>query len=185
MNFKRSLSGLVIAALPCFVSAAPTVTFQGEVSSQTCSVNINGQANSVVLLPAVSFADFGAALANGASAGQTSFTVSLTQCTAPEGTAQAINTRFTGYDVDSTTGVLKNRDTSVNAATGFGIQLTASASGSNPIMLSGATDVPGLVLSPGATSTSYDFGARYYVIDKSKAKAGKITAVAEYTLSYL
>ncbi|EFD4365086.1 type 1 fimbrial protein, partial [Escherichia coli] len=32
---------------------------------------------------------------------------------------------------------------------------------------------------------SYDFGARYFVIDSAAATAGKITAVAEYTLSYL
>lgn len=51
-TFKKAAL-LAAIALPFSTMAAPTVTFQGEVTDQTCSVNINGQTNSVVLLPTV------------------------------------------------------------------------------------------------------------------------------------
>lgn len=62
-TFKKAAL-LAAIALPFSTMAAPTVTFQGEVTDQTCSVNINGQTNSVVLLPTVAMADFGATLAD-------------------------------------------------------------------------------------------------------------------------
>lgn len=183
--FNKALPLLAAIALPLPVFAAPTVTFQGEVTDQTCSVNINGQTNSIVLLPTVSMADFGASLADGQSAGTTPFTVSVSNCQAPTGGAQTISTVFLGYDVDANSGVLGNRDTSADAAKGFGIQLMDAPSAGSAIRLSGATFVPGLTLNNGDTEASYDFGARYFVIDAATAAPGKITAVAEYTLSYL
>lgn len=162
--------------------AAPTVTFQGEVTDQTCSVSINGQTNSIVMLPTVAMKDFGTTLANGQTAGLTPFTVSLTGCTAG-GSDQNINTEFLGYNVDATSGVMGNRATT-NAASGFGIQLTDSGTGGTAVMLNGPTSVAGLVLPAGQDSTSYDFGAQYYVLDSTVAAPGAVTAVAEYTVSY-
>ena len=37
-------------ALPIAATAAPTVTFQGEVTDQTCKATINGQTDSTVSL---------------------------------------------------------------------------------------------------------------------------------------
>lgn len=69
-SIKTMLTVLTFSALSAF-AATPTVTFRGEVTSQTCSVSINGNTNSVVLLPTVSTADFGGTLANGQTAGLT------------------------------------------------------------------------------------------------------------------
>ncbi|CAK9885715.1 MAG: Major fimbrial subunit SMF-1 [Candidatus Erwinia impunctatus] len=181
--FSMGLAAAVL--LPAAAFAAPTVTFQGEVSSQTCSVAINGSTNSVVMLPTVATTAFGSTLSNGQTAGLTPFTVTVSGCTAPSTAAQSISTQFLGYNVDSTTGVLGNRLTSTNAAAGFGIQLTTSGTGGTPVVLNGPTTVAGLTLGVGQTSASFDFGARYYVLSSADAKPGKITAVAEYTLSYL
>ncbi|NDJ58742.1 type 1 fimbrial protein [Enterobacteriaceae bacterium 4M9] len=182
IHFKKVTAVVALAILPCTAFSTPTVTFEGEVTDQTCSVSINGQTNSVVMLPTVATADFGATLANGQTAGLTPFTVSVSECTAPAADLN-ISTKFMGYDVDSSTGVLGNRATT-DAAVGYGIQLTGSSDGSDVVTLSGPTNVSGLVLKTGETSASYDFGAQYYVIDATSAKPGKITAVAEYTLSY-
>lgn len=182
MNTKLKRVALVLAALPCAVLATPTVTFQGEVTDQTCKVEINGQSSSVVLLPTVSSKDFGSTLSNGQTAGVTPFTVSVADCTPPSADLN-IKTVFMGYDVNADTGVLGNRATD-NAAQGYGIQLSQSSDGSNPVKLNGPTPVEGLVLAKDATDTSIDFSAQYYVLDAINAKAGKITAVAEYTLSY-
>ncbi|MFP5596784.1 fimbrial protein [Kluyvera sp. 142486] len=183
-NVKKIAVALALTSLPCVSFAAPTITFVGEVTSQTCSVNINGQTNSVVMLPTTTVTDFGTTLTTGQTAGLTAFTVSVSGCTASSTSTTPISTKFLGYDVDATSGTLGNRETT-NAAVGYGIQLMSSASGGTPVMLSGVTSVPGLVLPKDATSANYEFGARYYVINATGAQAGKISAVAEYTVSYL
>lgn len=185
--FKSILALFSLTAISGSAFAAtPTVTFQGEVTSQTCEVSINGEINSVVLLPTVSVIDFGTPLANGQTAGLTPFTVTVSGCTAPTAGSgpQLIKTRFFGFDVDSASGTLGNRATT-SAATGYGIQLTTSDAGTTPVVLSGLTDVAGLSLPEGDTTASHSFGAQYYVIDAASASPGAIIAVAEYTLSYL
>lgn len=190
MNTKTSIKTMLalfsFAAFSgsVFAAVTPTVTFQGEITDQTCSVSINGETNPIVLLPTVAVADFGS-LANGQTAGLTSFTVSLSGCTAPAAGAGPlpIKTRFLGYDVDSASGTLGNRATT-DAAVGYGIQLTTTAAGTTPIVLSGITDVAGLSLAEGDTSTSHTFGAQYYIVDAPSATPGVITGVAEYSLSY-
>lgn len=184
INAKKMAAALVVMSLPCAGFAAQTITFVGEVTSQTCSVNINGQTNSVVMLPTVSVAEFGSTLTTGQTAGLTPFTVSVTGCTASSTASTPISTKFLGYDVDVDSGTLGNRETT-DAAVGYGIQLLTSATGGSAVMLSGVTSVAGLELAKDATSASYDFGAQYYVIDAASAQAGKISAVAEYTVSYL
>ena len=184
INVRKIAVALALTSLPCVGFAAQTITFVGEVTAQTCSVNISGQTNSVVMLPTVSVAEFGSTLTTGQSAGLTPFTVSVSGCTASATAATPISTKFLGYDVDATSGTLGNRETT-DAAVGYGIQLMSSASGGSPVVLSGVTSVSGLVLPMNETSASYDFGAQYYVTDAASAQAGKITAVAEYTVSYL
>ncbi len=56
-----------------------TITFQGEVTAQTCSVTVNGlEANPVVLLPTVSSSDLDA---SGQTKGKTTFTLGVSGCT--------------------------------------------------------------------------------------------------------
>lgn len=164
--------------------ALNTVTFQGEVSTQTCSVNINGDTNSVVMLPTVSVADFSAT--TGKAVGLTPFTISVTGCAPGASGGTEIKTKFLGHSVDSTTGVLGNvADASTTTVAGnVGIQITGKSDGTNPVTLNGPTAVAGLVLPESQTSATYSFGAQYYSLSTS-VTAGAVTAVAEYTLSYL
>ncbi|KIS42125.1 fimbrial protein [Kosakonia radicincitans] len=182
-GIKKALPLLGVMTLPLPLFAAPTVTFQGEVSGQTCDIQINGRTDSVVLLPTVSLTDFGAPLTNGQFYGQTPFTVSVSGCQSTS-TVTNISTNFLGYNVDAM-GVLGNGYSGADAATGFGIQLMDAGSGGTAIRLSGVTSVPGLSLPANQTEASYDYGARYYVSNSAAATPGKITAIAEYSLSYL
>lgn len=175
---------LLVTASAAVNAANPTITFNGEVTNQTCTVDVNGQTNSVVMLPTVAMTDFGATLTTAQTAGQTTFTVTVSGCTAPPTTAESISVKLLGYDVDAGTGVLGNRATGADAANGFGIQITGDSAGTNPIQLDGPTTLPGFSLAVGQSSATHDYGARYYVLDAATASAGKITAVAEYALSY-
>lgn len=169
------LAALAVMAVPTLALAAPTVTFQGEVTDQTCQATINGETNSIVLLPTVSAAALSSA---GATAGLTPFTLQVSGCQVM-GAAQAIGTVFLGHNVTAA-GNLGNSGSAANVA----IQLTGTAAGDTPVVLDGPTRVPGLVLDPGQTTASHQFGARY-ISEAGGAVAGSVQAVAEYTLTYL
>lgn len=184
VDIKKNIPMLAAIIFPLHSFAAPTITFQGEVTDQTCSISVNGQTNSVILMPTVSTSEFGETLTNAQSAGQTAFTVSVSDCTASASSAQSISTNFLGHSVDANSGVLTNSDSSANAAEGFGVQLMDAGTNGKEVKLAGVTSVPGLTLAAGQTKTSHDYGARYYVLSAKDVKPGKITAVVEYTLSY-
>ena len=174
------MNKLLLASVPLMFSAAvfaaPTVTFQGEVTDQTCKATINGQSDSTVLLPTVPVSELNA---EGMTTGLTPFTISVQDCQTATTDLQ-IATKFLGHNVTQL-GNLGNIATA-NPANNVAIQLTANADGLNPVKLNGITTVPGLVLEAGATSATHQFGAQYYA--EGAATAGEVTAVAEYTLSY-
>ena len=180
INLNKITLTLVMSCFSVAVFAAPTVTFNGEITDQTCESSINGHTNSVVMLDPVAKADFGATLSNGQTAGLATFTIELKNCTTSED-ALNVSTNFLGYDVVD--GSLGNRAVE-NAAEGFGIQLTTDAAGTSPVHLNGITSVEGLNVAAGETTAKHAFGARYIVTDATVAKAGMITSVAEYTISY-
>ena len=173
---KTFLTVIIGLAIPMTSFAAPTVTFQGEVTSQTCKGIINGDTNSMVLLPTVPASELSSA---GMKTGLTPFTISVSDCQV-DTTDVDITTNFLGHNV-TTTGNLGNLATA-NPAENVSIQLTTNAAGNTPVVLNGITPVKGLVLATGQTSASHQFGAQYYAEDA--ATAGAVTAVAEYTLSY-
>ena len=176
---KLSALFLAVAALPTVAFAAPMVTFQAEITSQTCEVSIDGATNAVVVLPTVSTVDLAGA---GATAGLTPFTISLSGCTAPAMNTP-ITTLFIGHNI--TAGYNLGNSATASPATNVAIQLTVDAAGRWPIELYDAiTPATGLILRKGDTTASYQFGARY-ISEAGGATAGAVTAVAEYTISYL
>lgn len=178
MMKKTTLAGtiLIVSLASGVAVAAPTVTFQGEVTAQTCDVSVNGHTNAVVLLPTVANSLLST---SGQTAGLTPFTVNISNCSAPAADT-AIQTNFLGYNVSSA-GNMSNMATSA-PATNVEVQLTDAGSGGNAVTLSGVTPVDGLILPAGETSASYQFGVQYYATGQSTP--GPVTAVAEYSLTY-
>ncbi|WP_456049174.1 fimbrial protein [Acinetobacter stercoris] len=164
--------------IPVSSFATPQVTFQGEVTTQTCQASINGESNGTVLLPTVSADQLATA---GATTGLTPFTISVSGCTANPTDDLKISTKFLGHNTTQS-GNLGNLAANDIAAKNVSIQLTTDSSGSVPVQLNGVTSVEGLVLNKGETTASHQFAARYFAEDA--VTAGAVTAVAEYTLSY-
>lgn len=159
--------------------AAPQVTFMGEVTDQTCQPQINGETNSIILLPTVrsnTLTDVGS------TTGLTPFTISLTGCTAPTDSDINIKTVFLGHNVTAK-GNLGNMAED-NAAENVALQLVDSDSKSTAITLNGPTSVPGLVLKTKETSADYKFGVQY-ISEDGGATAGKVKGIVEYTVNYL
>lgn len=176
MKLRTALFTAIAFTFPISVFANTTLTFQGEVTSQTCKATINGQTNSTILLPTVSTAELSTA---GAKAGLTPFTINIADCQSDAADLN-VTTKFLGHNVTSN-GNLGNTATT-NPAQNLAIQLTADAGGSTPIVLNGVTSATGLVLSANETTATHQFAAQYYA--EGPVTAGSITAIVEYTLSY-
>jgi major type 1 subunit fimbrin (pilin) len=177
---KKSLVALALAAAPFLALAAGpnTINFQGEVTDQTCQVTVNGNpASPTVLLPSVPAS---ALMAAGNTAGQTTFTVAVSDCMAPVSTTQAISTVFVGNQVTAA-GNLGNTGTATNVA----LQLLDPVSPSVPFNLSaaGGVMVPGLVLADGATSASHDFAVQY-ITEQGGATPGSVLGSVQYSVAY-
>jgi major type 1 subunit fimbrin (pilin) len=108
MKFNRSgmiaAAVAMVAALPMASHAADgTITFNGSITAQTCTINGNGSgaANFTVTLPTVSVSSL---TPGGAPAGRTPFNISLSGCTPNSGN---VHTYFeAGPTTDATTGNL-------------------------------------------------------------------------------
>lgn len=176
-NINKIGLSLIMSAilLPGYAQAdsANTINFQGEVSDETCSVEINGNASSpVVLLPTVSKADLSA---SGQTAGKTDFTVGLTGCTGTS-TETKISTVFVGNNVSaagnlSNTGTAENVEIQLLDTTGADINLTGGYVGSGD-----------LTLATGETEKSATYSAQY--LSTGVATAGTVTASMQYAITY-
>ena len=174
---KITLALALFSASTTFAMAASnnTITFQGEVTAQTCSVTVNGvEANPMVLLPTVSSADLDT---SGKKAGKTTFTLGVSGCTADASDID-IKTVFIGNQV-SATGNLKNSGTATNVE----LQLLKDATTTTGIDLNSGLAQDGIVLKSGQTSAEHDFAVQYYAT--GQATPGTVIASVQYAVSYL
>jgi len=175
---KRFALCAALAASPllAFAQSANTITFQGEVSDQTCAVTVNGNASSpVVLLPTVANAAFAT---SGATAGLTSFTVGLSNCTVNAAAARNVDVKFVGGNLTST-GNLRNTGTATNVS----LQLLDPATPAAPFNLSGGFAAPGLVIASGADAATHDFAVRYYA-EATPVSPGTVIGAVQYAVAY-
>ena len=158
------------SAVSAFAASDNTITFQGEVTDQTCAVTINGNAVSpVVLLPTVSISDF----ASSTTAGATNFEVGVSGC-AVETTDREISTVFVGNQVTTSgnTGSAGDVEIQILDTTGTVIDFTS--------YFTGDAD---LTLTAGETSASANYTAQYY--SAGTPTAGDVTASLQYAVTYL
>lgn len=169
---------LASLSLTATAFAAPAkVTFQGEVSAQTCQASIAGETDGIVLLPTVPTQDLATA---GTTTGLTPFTIKVTDCDPGTGELK-IKTNFQGVGITAE-GNLSNIHAGADAATGVSLQLTQNADGTGPVTLNGPTTVEGITLADGETTAEHQFGVQYHA--DAPATAGKVQSEANYTLSY-
>ncbi|HBP1615472.1 TPA: type 1 fimbrial protein [Pseudomonas aeruginosa] len=150
--------------------AANTITFSGEVTDQTCQVAVNGFTDPTVILDSVPVSALDGAV--GRSAGETAFTLQLTDCVAP--TADEHFTTLFQATNPSAAGNLVN--TAASGATGVALQLLDSVGGA-------AVPAGDIVLANGATSTSYDYAVQY-VSEAATVTPGPVLGAVTYTLRY-
>lgn len=176
MKLKLITMTLIAISGASVAASSNTVQFKGEVSTQTCSVNINGNETSpVILLPTVAVSKLNT---KGATAGDTTFTVNVTGCAAAESDT-AIKTVFAGNN-PTVNGNLGN----AGDADKVSIQLLDDNASTPLLFATGSTvTTSAMTLAEGATSTSQNLVARYYA-EETGASAGTVIATAQFAITY-
>lgn len=177
---KTNIAAIVLLGTVLSASASAssdnTISFQGEVTDQTCSLTVNGNESApIILLPTVAAT---ALSASGDVAGATSFEMGVTGCTASTDSTTSISTVFVGNLVDST-----NEGTLGNSGTAGNVNVQILDSSSTAIDLSSTYTADGdLTLASGDTSATSTYTAQYYAT--GVATAGTVAASLQYAISY-
>lgn len=171
------LAGTALGA-QCAHAADGTITFNGKITAQTCTINGNGSGgkNFTVTLPTVAASTLQAAAS---TAGRTPFSIALTDCTPTSGN---VHTFFeSGATTDLGTGnlILDSGPTPVATNVQIGL-LNADAS----IIKAGFADAQqnskAVALNNGAATLQYY--AQY--VSTGNAGAGSANSSVMYTIAY-
>jgi major type 1 subunit fimbrin (pilin) len=177
---KTLISALFVAGAAMVAQGAfaadGTITFTGNISAQSCTINGNGSGSKdfTVALPTVSASTLAAA---GATAGRTPFNIALSDCTPASGN---VHTYFEpGPTVDSATGMLV-----LNAGGASNVEIGLQNSDFSNIVV-GAADASqnskSVAISESGAAT-LNYYAQY--VATGVASAGAANSSVMYTLSY-
>lgn len=154
-----------------------TITFNGELTGTTCDVSVDNQAaDATITLPTVGTSQLAAA---GATAGNTGFTMALSNCA---GTLKTASASFEpGSSVDLVTGRLKNM---TGTATNVGLQLRDGSSASQAVIKAGnsnqVTNTSYVDISTGSANLPY--AVEYYA--DGATTAGTVVSNVVYSIQY-
>ncbi|MDF0604606.1 type 1 fimbrial protein [Neisseriaceae bacterium TC5R-5] len=172
---KKSFLAVMCAALSVssFATLANTINFQGELTTASCAVAINGATDPVVLLPTVPTSQLSAATNK---AGKTDFTIAVTGCSA----TPAPKIRFVSSNF-STAGNLVDPAKPTNPVK---LQLLDTA-GTAMALTSGSFTTPTVTLT--GTGSAMSYTGKYsvqYIAEATGAAAGAINGSVQYALAY-
>lgn len=165
----------VLNTATALASSHNTISFQGEVTEQTCSLTVNGNKSApIILLPTVAATSLAA---SGDVAGATTFGMGITGCTSAT-SSTTISSVFIGNLVDS-----NNAGTLGNSGTAKNVNIQILDSSGKDIDLSSTYTASGdLTLASGDTAATSTYTAQYYAT--GKATAGTVAASLQYAISY-
>lgn len=154
-------------------AADGTITFTGNVTAQTCTIN-GGTPDFTVALPTVTATTLGTA---GATAGRTPFSISLTGCAETGGN---VHTFFEqGPTVDSSTG---NLVLDAGGASNVEIQLLNQADGSVIALNQADAQQNSTAVAIASGSATLNYNAQY--VATGAATPGAANSSVMYTMSY-
>lgn len=183
-KIKKSVISLAVAFLPVIAmssayASSGTITFNGEVTSSTCEVGINGgNADATVTLPTVPTS---ALPADATTAGRTTFTINLSNCVLSDPHTKVVAFFEGGASVDPTTGRLIN---TAGTAENVSLQLVDGVN-SNPI---NAGDETQRTSNTAATVSDLNkatlpYAVQYYA-EGAAAGAGSVNSHVTYSIHY-
>lgn len=163
---------LGLASGSAFAASSGTITINGQVMDQTCTI-VSGEEDQIVTLATVAKADLAI---SGKEAAKQSFTIQLEDCAA--GNVFAFFSTDTASLIDPATNTLVNQGTATN------VNVALYEENGNQIKLGDSTYtyavVKNVVTDDNPATLMYSAG--YYAT--GAADSGTVTAVANYTISY-
>lgn len=185
MNMQRTLLAIAIAAcgavaLNAQAASNPgpdgTINITGKVIAQTCQVNANGSGNSSgnVTLPDVFTTNLASA---GAIAGNTPFTIVVSNCDASLQTVQAF---WSGSNVSAADGNLTN---TAAGGSNVEVQLLNASSAVMPLNGANATAQNSQVVNLSGGGATMNYSAQY-LAKSAAATAGAVTTSVQFTMIY-
>lgn len=157
-----------------------TITFNGKVTDQTCTISTPQGKDFTVTLPTVSTSTLGSA---NATAGRTPFSINLTKCAKGQVAAYF----EPGATVDYKTGRLNNQAKTEDAATNVQIQLLGS--NNQPLPVLNVTKENGaqansqwVTVANEGDAADLNYYAEYFAT--APAGAGDVTTNVQYTIIY-
>ena len=173
-KFLIAIPLLALATSTAF-AADGTITINGQVTDNTCTVNTVQGKDFTVTLPTVSKQVLAVA---GDTAGRTPFTINLTGCSVGK-----VSTYFEpGATVDFNTGRLNNAS---GTAKNVQVQLLGSNNTAIPVLAAGAGGIQTnsqLVDVSGTGAADLNYYAEYYATGASEA--GSVATTVKYTIIY-
>ncbi|WP_335923389.1 fimbrial protein [Shewanella chilikensis] len=157
------------------------IQFVGEITGATCNATVNGTSNATVTLPTVSNSQLQSA---GNTAGKTSFTIELSECTTLGTMTQGSAFFESGSAVNIATGRLKNT-APTNAASNVTLQLR-DASSDAAIKVGDSTQTTSntyvnLPTTAGGKA-QLPYTVEYYA--ENAVTAGKVNSSVVYSIQY-
>lgn len=171
-----SIAIAMMSAGPVQAASTGTITFNGQLNSNTCDVVVDGQAaDATVVLPTIGTNQLST---TGQTAGDTGFTMALNNCA---GTLETASAFFeAGTTVDSVTGRLNNTGTASNVS----LQLLDGSSPSRAVIEAGnQSQVNGntyVNISSGSANLPYI--VRYFA--EGATTAGTVVSNVVYSIQY-
>lgn len=171
------LATLSLVAINVNAASTGTITFNGQLTGNTCDVAIDGQAaDATVTLPTIGTNQL---VSQGQTAGRTGFKMALSKCS---GTLETASAFFeAGSSVDLVTGHLKNVS---GTATKVSLQLRDGSSPSVAVIQAGnsnqANNTTYLDVSSGTANLPYS--VEYYA--DGATTAGTVVSNVVYSIQY-
>lgn len=175
--FLSAIASVVLSSAVAQAASTGTITFNGELTANTCDVVVDGQtADATVVLPTVSINQLQTA---NRTAGDTGFVMALTNCS---GTLQTASAFFeAGASVDTVTGRLKNLG---GDAGNVSLQLLDASSPAQAVIKAGSQDQVTTTTYKDVTSgsTTLPYIVRYYA--EAATTAGTVVSNVVYSIQY-
>ncbi|WP_250525506.1 fimbrial protein [Caballeronia sp. GAWG2-1] len=170
---SMSLAGAAAHAAPA--GNGGTLTINGELTANTCTVSGNAQGNNfTVTLPALAAAELTDA---GSSAGATGFNIALSNCTPATGNVHT----FWEYGANTLAdGNLKNNGTATNVEVQL-LDYNGSGQAIDVSKADGAQQSQDVAITSGSASLQY---AAQYSSPMGAATAGTVTSQVTYSMVY-
>ena len=178
-----AFTGVTAQAESVSTASSGTITFNGQLTSSTCKVNVNGSGNSDgnVDLPVLQKT---ALPSQGATAGDTTFNMLLTDCTLADGMT-AVSAYFEDGVTVNPYGRLINQSKATETSNVTLELLDRTQSNANVITIGSNSQIKNAIYEiVKDNAATLNYSVRYYAEEKDGASAGMVSSSVVYALQY-